>query len=68
MAQHYVPFSIVALEDSKNDLCADAFIAREKYFELLETFGWSQEDYEKELLSVVDKEWATIHREICLSN
>lgn len=68
MARYRVPFEIVALEDAKADLCNDVFTAREKYFELLETFGWSKEDYENKLLSVVDKEWTAIHRETCLSN
>ena len=38
------------------------------YRELLNMFGWSKEDYERELLSKIDTEWSAIHFDTVLNS
>ena len=52
-----IPFEIVALEDAKIFLIADIELAMEMYYNLLDACGWSILEYEKELLSRIDKDW-----------
>jgi hypothetical protein len=58
---HQVPFEIVALLDAKlfsslnNEL--EIVSALDQYYLILEVCGWSVQEYEKELLKRIDKEW-----------
>lgn len=62
-----LPFELVALEDEKIFLYAsDMNVAMFQYYMLLGICGWRIADYEKELLTRIDKEWTLIHRKVVL--
>lgn len=58
---HRIKFEIVALELEKlflDDITLDKWY---EYWCLLETFGWSYQDYMNRLEQVVSKEWISIY-------
>lgn len=62
-----VSFDIVVALDEQS-MCIDVNTAMLQYIDLLNVCGWTQEEYEKELLSRIDKEWVAIHKLQCHSN
>jgi len=63
------PFDIVRLHDEMlehsilSNEC-DVLALYRQYLTMLSFFGWSQIDYENELLKIIDQEWIEIHRQV----
>lgn len=65
-----IRFEVVALWDEIIFSYLPAKYAIAIYPSILEMFGWSKKEYEKELLKRIDEEWVNIHKVStkCLSN
>lgn len=73
MSKAFVAFELVALWDEIIFSHLGVDDAMKYHVILLDMCGWSETEYEEEVLARVDKEWTTLHREIvygtsCLSN